>query len=116
MIKLSTVKPRRADILIWLLDPLVAVLGHISLSGHHLTGLAGWRGRQTLLLMCLTLSYLWWEYSSDDRATNRFGQPPWGPTLSLQLIEQLRERTGKLAAELANGVTVKTVDIIEAVW
>jgi hypothetical protein len=33
-------------------DPLVAVLGHISrFLGHHLAGTAGWRGRQTLLLM-----------------------------------------------------------------
>ena len=48
-------------------------------------------------------------------ATNRFGPPPWGPNLSLQLVEQLRERTGKLAAELANGMTAKTEDIIEAI-
>ena len=38
MIKRSCSYLRRADILIWLVDPLVAVLGHISLSGHHLAG------------------------------------------------------------------------------
>ena len=43
--------PRRADALTWLLDPLVAVRGHISLAGHHLAGLGRLARASALLLM-----------------------------------------------------------------
>jgi len=51
MIERSCSYLRRADILIWLVDPLVAVLGHISLSGHHLAGFGRLARASALLLM-----------------------------------------------------------------
>jgi hypothetical protein len=43
--------PRRPDDLIWLLDLLVAVLGHIPLAGHHLAELGRLARASALLLM-----------------------------------------------------------------